>query len=80
MTKPCGVEQSCCPEARHLVAQIADSVTEKRSLGDSKAFEGGLMILITASFEENENVAGMQKRIIWNTREKSNILGYLGSI
>ena len=52
VTMPCGVEQSCCPEAWHLVAEIADSVAEKRPLVDSKAFEGGLMmLLIIASFE-----------------------------
>ena len=48
VTMPCGVEQCCCADARHLVAEVADvaeSVAEKGTLVDNKAFEGGLIIL-----------------------------------
>lgn len=48
VTMPRGVEQCCCADARHLVAEVADvaeSVAEKGTLVDNKAFEGDLFIL-----------------------------------
>ena len=48
VTMPRGVEQSCCADARHLVAEVAEvaeSVAEKGTLVDNKAFEGDLVIL-----------------------------------
>ena len=46
MIIPRGAEQNCCPEARHLVAEVTDSVAEKGTLVDNEALEGRLMMLL----------------------------------